>query len=223
MSEQRISGGASPAGSTGDLQTNAGSGAFGAITPGTGIAAALAVAVGTDGAPVVKAGALGTPSSGVGTNLTGTADGLTAGDVTRNHAIYASASPPTVDVGVFTIAKTGVDLKTAATTSCFTVPTGRTFVCLYAIVKVTAVTGGAANTFAFKMQESGASAAMTAQQTSGSATPTTVMYYASNTVATAAPFAVCAAGNSVQIVIGTALSGSTSVTGTVFIIGYYSS
>ncbi len=49
------------------------------VTPGTGVATALAVNVGTDGAFVVKGGALGTPSSGTATNLTGTAAGLTAG------------------------------------------------------------------------------------------------------------------------------------------------
>ena len=40
---------------------------------GTGIATALAVNVGTAGAPVVNGGVLGTPSSGTVTNLTGTA------------------------------------------------------------------------------------------------------------------------------------------------------
>lgn len=54
--------------------------AVGSITGlGTGVATALAVNVGTAGAPVVNGGALGTPSSGVATNLTGTAAGLTAG------------------------------------------------------------------------------------------------------------------------------------------------
>lgn len=48
---------------------------------GTGVGAALAGNVGSAGAPVVNGGALGTPSSGVGTNLTGTASGLTAGSV----------------------------------------------------------------------------------------------------------------------------------------------
>lgn len=48
-----------------DLTTWAG------ITPGTGIGTALAVNVGTDGAPVIKGGALGIPSSGTGTNITG--------------------------------------------------------------------------------------------------------------------------------------------------------
>jgi len=61
-----------------DLTTWAG------ITPGTGVGVALAVNIGTAGAFVVNGGALGTPSSGVATNLTGTASGLTAGNVTTN-------------------------------------------------------------------------------------------------------------------------------------------
>ena len=40
------------------------------VTPGTGVATALAVNVGTAGAPVVNGGALGTPSSGTLTNCT---------------------------------------------------------------------------------------------------------------------------------------------------------
>lgn len=59
--------------------------AVGSITGlGTGVATALAVNTGTAGAFVVNGGALGTPSSGVATNLTGTASGLTAGTVTTN-------------------------------------------------------------------------------------------------------------------------------------------
>lgn len=48
-------------------------------TTGTGVVTALGVNVGSAGAFVVLGGALGTPSSGVATNLTGTAAGLTAG------------------------------------------------------------------------------------------------------------------------------------------------
>lgn len=51
---------------------------------GTGVGTALAVNVGTTGSFVVNGGALGTPSSGTATNLTGTAAGLTAGNVTTN-------------------------------------------------------------------------------------------------------------------------------------------
>jgi hypothetical protein len=46
---------------------------------GTGVATALAVNVGSAGAPVVNGGALGTPSSGTMTNVSGTAASLTAG------------------------------------------------------------------------------------------------------------------------------------------------
>jgi len=73
-----------PTGSVNDIQTNAGAGNFGHLTPGTGVATALGVNVGSAGAFVTNGGALGTPSSGVGTNLTGTASGLTAGTVTTN-------------------------------------------------------------------------------------------------------------------------------------------
>lgn len=45
--------------------------ALATTTPGTGIATALGVNVGTAGAPVINGGALGTPSSGTGTNITG--------------------------------------------------------------------------------------------------------------------------------------------------------
>lgn len=59
--------------------------AIGSITGlGTGVAIALSVNVGTAGSFVVNGGALGTPSSGTATNLTGTASGLTAGNVTTN-------------------------------------------------------------------------------------------------------------------------------------------
>lgn len=46
---------------------------------GTGVSTALGVNVGSAGAFTVNGGALGTPASGVATNLTGTAAGLTAG------------------------------------------------------------------------------------------------------------------------------------------------
>ena len=58
---------------------------------GTGVATALAVNIGTAGAPVVNGGALGTPASGTLTNCSGTAASLTAGTaqqlVTTNFSI----------------------------------------------------------------------------------------------------------------------------------------
>lgn len=59
--------------------------AVGSVTGfGTGVATALGVNINTAGSVLVNGGGLGTPSSGVGTNLTGTAAGLTAGTVTTN-------------------------------------------------------------------------------------------------------------------------------------------
>jgi microcystin-dependent protein len=77
-----------------DLTTWAG------ITPGTGIATALAVNVGTAGAPVINGGALGTPSSGTLTNCTGTpaslglanATGLPAAGVTGTALTLAGGN-----------------------------------------------------------------------------------------------------------------------------------
>jgi hypothetical protein len=58
-------------------------GVLGELSVGTGVATALGVNVGTAGAIIVNGGALGTPSSGTATNLSGTASGLTAGNVTN--------------------------------------------------------------------------------------------------------------------------------------------
>lgn len=59
---------------------------------GSNIATALAVAVGTDGAPVIKGGALGTPASGVASNLTAlNATQLTTGTIPQ--ARYAAGVP----------------------------------------------------------------------------------------------------------------------------------
>ncbi len=65
------------------------------LNGGTGVATALGDNVGSVGAFVVNGGALGTPSSGVATNLTGTASGLTAGNVTTN----ANLSGPITSTG----------------------------------------------------------------------------------------------------------------------------
>lgn len=63
---------------------------------GTGVATALAVNVGSAGAPVLFNGALGTPASGTMTNVAGTAASLTAGAAqqvtTTNFTIVQSGS-----------------------------------------------------------------------------------------------------------------------------------
>lgn len=84
-----------------DLTTWAG------ITPGTGVGTALAVNVGTAGAFVVNGGALGTPSSGTVTNLTGTAS------ININGTV--GATTPTTVVGTTINATTGFRVNGAAT------------------------------------------------------------------------------------------------------------
>jgi hypothetical protein len=72
---------------------------------GTGIATALAVNVGTAGAPVVNGGALGTPSSGTATNITGLpistgVSGLGTGVATALAVNVGTAGAPVVNGGV---------------------------------------------------------------------------------------------------------------------------
>jgi len=75
---------------------------------GTGVATALAVNVGSAGAPVVNGGALGTPSSGTVTNLTGTAS------ININGTVGAT----TPSTGAFTtISATGATNLDAGTVS----------------------------------------------------------------------------------------------------------
>jgi hypothetical protein len=77
-----------------DLTTWAG------VTPGTGIATALAVNVGSAGAPVIFNGALGTPSSGTATNLTGTS-GITGTGALNSGSITSGFG--SIDVGTDSI------------------------------------------------------------------------------------------------------------------------
>ena len=77
---------------TGNASGSAGSVAVGGITGlGTGVATALAVNVGSAGAFVTFNGALGTPSSGTVTNLTGTADISVSGTGTWNAGAVTSS------------------------------------------------------------------------------------------------------------------------------------
>ncbi len=145
--------------------------------------------------------------------------------VQRNRFVYAAASPPTIDVGVFTIARTGIDLKTAGTTTLFTVPTGRSFVAQLCTVLVTAVDTGGAGTENLAIKESSSSRVMITGVVTPSHTPvagqTCYMWQAAAQGSTVAVSSTCTAGNIVQVVVATSQGGSTGVTGTVFITGFY--
>ncbi len=135
--------------------------------------------------------------------------------------IYPSASPPTRDVGMFTIVVTGVDLKTAALTNIFTVPIGRTFVAVNGMVQVTAVTSGGAGINSVLIREGGGNRTMISQSTSNSATPVANQTVYALVNASATVLSNCAAGASVVASVSTGHAGSTTVTGSIFITGYY--
>jgi hypothetical protein len=95
-------------------------GAIAYVTPGTNVATALAVAVGSAGAVVVNGGALGTPSSGTLTNATGlpvagivasTSAALGVGSIELGHA--SDTTIARVSAGVAAIE--GSNIITAAT------------------------------------------------------------------------------------------------------------
>ncbi len=90
--------------SNGLVTTSGGTGALSVTAPGTGVLTALGVNVGSAGAFVTFNGALGTPASGVATNLTGTASGLTAGTVTTNANLTGAvtSSGNATSLGSFT-------------------------------------------------------------------------------------------------------------------------
>lgn len=82
-----------------------------AITFGTGVQTALGVNIGSAGAPVLFNGAGGTPSSLVGTNITGTAAGLSIGGA----APAGSLSGATLAAGVTASSLTSVGTITTGT------------------------------------------------------------------------------------------------------------
>jgi hypothetical protein len=78
------------------------------ITFGTGVQAALGVNIGSTGAPVLFNGALGTPSSGTVTNLTGTAS------ININGTV--GATTPTTGTFTTITANTGIEVQNTDTT-----------------------------------------------------------------------------------------------------------
>ena len=88
-----------------DLTTWAG------VTPGTGVATALAVAVGSAGAPVVNGGALGTPSSGSAANLT------SFPTLNQNTSGTSAGLSGTPNITVGSVTATSIDGVTVDTTT----------------------------------------------------------------------------------------------------------
>ena len=95
------------------------------ITTGTGVVTALGVNTGSAGAFVVNGGALGTPSSGTVTNLTGTASiniNGTVGATTPTTGAFTTASattsvttPSVTNAGTLALSATSTNIITAST------------------------------------------------------------------------------------------------------------
>ncbi len=134
--------------------------------------------------------------------------------------VYAAASPPAVDVGTFTIAKTGVDLKAGATVAIFTVPAGRTYVLHSSGIQVTSVTSGGAGSQIWQCKENTGTRAMEPSNFIGSHTPVANQTcYVS--VPTTLALSNCTAADIVNCVISTSHAGSSAVSGTVYLVGHY--
>lgn len=88
---------------------------------GTGVATALGVNNGTAGAFVVNGGALGTPSSGTATNLSGTAASLTAGNVTTNANLTGDVTSVGNATTLSTSGVTATNYGSATTSPTYTV------------------------------------------------------------------------------------------------------
>lgn len=95
------------------FRTSLGLGSLATVTPGTGIATALAINVGNAGAPTLFNGAGGTPSSIVLTNATGTAAGLTAG--TASAVAVGGITGLGANVATFLATPSSANLASAVT------------------------------------------------------------------------------------------------------------
>ncbi len=138
--------------------------------------------------------------------------------------VYAAASPPTVDVGIFSIVKTGIDFKTNAVTDIFTVPTGRTFICHHAFLIPTSVSGPASVAVVWAIRESVGNQVMTTATAMGSQGPSVSIAHGQIGTAGAGNAGnpqICVAAGKVQFNLTTAWTTSTTATGSVYVIGMY--
>ncbi len=176
---------------------------------------------------------LGTPTSGDLRNCSAATDSVAGVISAADHTTLTGVStvpatgvaPPFLGVGVRVVAyKSGIDCKTNAVTDVFTVPASRQFVCTNAILHPTVVSGGLAVAIVWKIIESGASLVMTTATAASSTAPALTQVWSqqgAGSVGNTIISNTCAAAAKVQFSITTAWTTSTTVTGELWVYGFY--
>lgn len=143
----------------------------------------------------------------------GAQDAMTLNYLTNTYIppAYTAATAP---VGVpFFVSVSGVSMTSVAVTDLFTVPSGKTCICLLSVGQITSVTGAAISMPRVQIIESGAAGPMIqATVAQGTVTPT-VGYALGNAIGSTAtiPNKVCTAGNKVQVSVITSNTSTTCV------------
>jgi hypothetical protein len=198
-----------------DLDTWAG------ITPGANIGTFLATPSSANLAAAM------TNESGTGANVFATSPALTTPtgiDVSDiGNAEWTTGTASTIPKGVpFTVFKTGIDLKTGGTYAIFTVPSGKNFMLQSVQVEVTAVTSGGAGTLTAQIKDTTNNHNLTQSAASASQTPVAnVTSYPITNTTGGGTHAFAPASADIGIFVSVSNAGSTAVTGTVFINGFY--
>jgi hypothetical protein len=184
-------------------------GTFLATPSSANLSAAMTNKTGTGACVFATSPALTTPT------------GIDVSDI--GNAEWTTATAPTVPFGVpFLVFVTPVNLKAAGTTGIFTVPAGKSFICTGAYAICLTVTGAGAGTLNYKIRDTTNSRDLTASGASASATPVanvTIWPIAFQTGG--GPFSDAPAAAQISVVVATSNAGSTTVTGTVVVAGFY--
>jgi hypothetical protein len=173
------------------------------------LAAAMTDETGTGSCVFATSPALTTPT------------GIDVSDI--GNAEWTTGTASTVPKGVpFVVFVSGVNLKAAATTTVFTVPAAKNFMLTSVQVAVTAVTAGGAGTLTAKIRDTTNSKDLTQAAASASQTPVAnVTSYPITNTTGGGTYQFAPASAVIGVVVSTSNAGSTAVTGTVFVTGFY--
>lgn len=184
---------------------------------GTGVATALAVNVGSAGAFVTFNGALGTPASGVATNLTGTATTLNIGGnaATATSATSAATATSAITAGTVTTAAQPL-ITSIGTLTGLTVngnltlgPATSHVISSQTIIPTTTAVTYTVGTVAAGSSDTKGQFTVTATAAAGSATLVFNTAYASAPICTVSPASALTQPEAGKIYVSTAVTGLT--------------